>query len=269
MYKTIEKAIEMLNCFAGDQCILSLGEICKKTGIEKSTASRILSTLKKHGCLEKEDRRHGFYRIGYRIHFWNTCYDKQDNLLKLAKPVMKRLRDECGEAISLYTIEGYRRIGIAKIESIHEIGRVFPLGQYLPMHAGASGRVLLAFLPIGKKTAILKHLKLEQYTPNTICTRDKLEESMADIQEKGYGISLGEREEGAFSVTAPIKDGSGFAIASVTISGPIFRLNKNSTKKYIQLVTKAACDISKRLGFLDNDLKLPNVRILENNKQKG
>jgi len=259
----------MLNCFAGDKCILSLGEICKMTGIEKSTASRILSTLEEYGCLEKEDQRRGLYRIGYRIHFWSTCYDKQDNLLKLAHPVMKHMRDECGEGISLYTIEGYRRIGIAGIESIHEISRVLPLGQYLPMHAGASGRVLLAFLPVEKKDNILKHLKMEQYTPNTVCTREKLEESLAAIQEKGYGISLGEREEGAFSITAPIKDGSGFAIASLTISGPIFRLSKTLTKKYIQLVTKAALDISKRLGFLDNDLRLPNVRILQNNKQKG
>jgi len=262
LYKTIEKAIEVLNCFCSNKPKLAVKEITKQTGIEKSCISRILSTLEKHGCVEKTEHP-GVYQIGYRVHFWSTSYNMQTNLFTVAMPTMYRLRDACGEEVSLYVLEGYRRLCIARVDSTHEIAKFAPIGQYFPLHAGASGKVLLAFLPEEKKELTLNSLKLKRHTPNTICDKEKLEKDLCAIRQKGYAISLGEREPEAFSVTAPIMDASNFAVASLSVAGPIFRLNESLSKKYVLLVTEAAKEISKRLGFLDID-KQPNQARFQN-----
>jgi len=250
VYKTIEKAIQVLNCFSSYKPELSVKEISALTGIEKSCISRILSTLEKHGCTEKIENAGG-YRLGYRVHLWNTAYSMQNNLCASALPVMNRLRDSCGEEVSLYVVENLKRLCIARVDSTHEIAKVGPLGQYFPMHAGASGKVLFAFLPKEKRDAILKKEKFKRFTENTVCSKAKLEKDLKDILQKGYAISLAEREPEAFSVTAPIMDASKYAIGCLSIAGPIFRLNEALTKKYVLIVTTAAKEISKKLGFKD------------------
>lgn len=250
MYKTIEKAIQVLNCFCSNNSILPVKEISERTGIEKSCISRILATLEKHGCVEKTGQP-GFYQLGYRCHVWSIFYNLQANLLTAAMPIIKKVRDDCGEEVSLYILEGNQRICIARVDSTHEIAKVASIGQYFPLHAGASGKVLVAFLAEEKRKAILDSLQLKRYTSNTICSKKKLEKDLYTIRKNGYAVSLGEREPEAFSVTAPIKDSSRFAVASLSIAGPVFRLNKILTNRYILLVTEAAKEISKKLGFVD------------------
>jgi DNA-binding IclR family transcriptional regulator len=72
------------------------------------------------------------------------------------------------------------------------------------------------------------------------------------IRDKGYAVSRGEREPDAFSVTAPIWDASGKAVASISISGPNFRLTDKQLKKNIQEILTASKEISYRLGYKDN-----------------
>lgn len=63
---------------------------------------------------------------------------------------MERLRDECEEGVPLYVVEGFRWVCVCRVGSLHEIARVVAVGEYLPLHAGAPGRVLLAYLPENK-----------------------------------------------------------------------------------------------------------------------
>ncbi len=253
MYKTVEKAIYILNCFCNSKPELSVKEISIRTGIEKSIISKMLSTLEKHGCVEKTGH-HGNYRIGYRVHFWNTYYKMQKNLLTIAMPIMEKLGNQCGEEVSLYVLEGYKRVCIARVDSTHEIAKVAPVGRYYPLYAGASGKVLLAFLSDEKQKDILENLDFERYTQNTICDRKTLADDLIKIKSNGYAISLGEREPEAFSVTSPIINLSNHAVASISIAGPIFRLNEELTKKYISLVTNAAMKISTKIGYSNNDI---------------
>ncbi len=80
------------------------------------------------------------------------------------------------------------------------------MGDYLPLHAGASGKVLLAYLPEEKREQIIAGIPLKRYTSLTITNRKDLEESLEEIRKKGFGISRGEREPDAYSVVAPILD---------------------------------------------------------------
>lgn len=246
--KSVSKAIEILNCFSYSKQVLAIGEISQTTGYTKSTVSRLVSTLYNYGCVEKVDG-YGKYRLGYKVYLWGILSQELNNLPTIAGSIMEKLRSECGEEVSLYKIEGDRRVCLLRIESLHEIARVGTIGDCLPLHAGAAGRVLLAYLQEEKRKKIVDRIPLERYTSLTLTDPEKLEESLEKIRKKGYGISQGEREPNAYSVVAPVWDARDQVIASLSISGPNFRLTDKQLKMNIRGVLSAAKDISYKLGY--------------------
>jgi len=96
--------------------------------------------------------------VGYRINLWASISSRQNALVSIAKPAMKDLRDKCGEEIGLYVVEGDRRVCVARVQSVYEIAKVGPVGTYYPLHAGASGKVLLSGLSSLPPGLLLKSL---------------------------------------------------------------------------------------------------------------
>lgn len=246
--KSVDKAVSVLNCFSLEAPIRGVGDISQLTGYTKSTASRLLSTLERHGCVERAGGP-GKYRLGYRVYLWGLISGKQTNLATIAQPIMEQLRDKCGEEVALYVVEGERRVCVERVASVHEIAKVAPIGTYYPLHAGAAGRVLLAYLPSEKRQKFFRKNRLDKITSLTITDVKTLEKDLESIRKKGYAISRGEREPDAFSVTAPVWDASCRAVASLSISGPNFRLTNKKLKKYITWVLAASEELSKKLGY--------------------
>jgi DNA-binding IclR family transcriptional regulator len=123
------------------------------------------------------------------------------------------------------------------------------IGDYLPLHAGAAGRLLLAYMPRMQRHDIISRLPLKQYTDLTFTDPQALEKTFKEIRCKGYAVSRGEREPEAYSVVAPVWDASRQVIASLSISGPNFRLTEAQLQFNIRGVRAAAEEISKRLGY--------------------
>jgi DNA-binding IclR family transcriptional regulator len=249
--QSLDKAISILNCFSVEKHVLGVGDISKMTGYTPSTVSRLLSTLEKRGVLERA-QGYGKYQLGYRIYQWGLLCQKQSNLATFARPVMEKLRDHCGEEVSLFVIADGHRTCLDHVPSKHGIAMVSPLGGKLPLHAGASGQVLLAFMPEEKRKSIVSKENLECFTDKTIIDPDALEEKLKQIRIKGYGISKEEREPGAFSIVAPIRDASEQVIASLGVAGPLYRINDTVMEEYINAVLQAAEEISNKVGFFGN-----------------
>ncbi len=247
--KSIDKAVTILNCYSPDRQVLGVGEISQMTGYTKSTTSRILATLEKRGCVEKAEG-FGKYRLGYRIYLWGNIVRKQISLAAIARPVMEKLRDACGEEVILYVIEGDRRVSLEIAESIHRIANIDRVGRHYPLHAGAAGKILFAYFPKEKRSEFYARGPLEKFTIKTITDVELLEKELEIIRKQGYAVSRGEREPDAFSVNAPVMDASRQVVAGLSVSGPVFRLNDEKLKIYIQLVIAAAKEISEMLGYI-------------------
>jgi IclR family KDG regulon transcriptional repressor len=245
---SVDKAVTILNCFNADNPVLGVSDISQSAGFTISTVSRILSTLESRGVVEKAEG-YGKYQLGYRTYIWGIISQQRNNLATLAKPIMEKLRDICGEEVSLYVLSDSERVCLARVASRHAIAMVGPLGGNFPLHAGASGRVLLAFLSSEKRKEILADTRLQKFTPYTITDLKKLEENLIEIRKKGYGISKEEREPGAYSVVAPIRGADGEVEASLCIAGPLYRLGDEQEEIYIKYVLEAAEEISVKIGY--------------------
>jgi len=243
---SVDKAITILNCFSTEKPVLGVGEISTETGLTPSTVSRLLSTMEKRSVVERADNSRK-YQLGYRIYLWGIFSRSQNTLPKFARPMMERLRDECGEEVSLYVISGDHRICIERVPSKHAIAMSGFIGAKLPLHAGASGQVLLAFLPPEKRNAILENQTLKPYTSNTVMSLDELNAKLENIRKQGYGLSQEEREPGAYAIVAPVWGSKHHVAASLSISGPLYRLSEKQLGLNIDLVMSAAKKISEKI----------------------
>jgi ABC-type glutathione transport system ATPase component len=177
---------------------------------------------------------------------------KAENLLELiefAPTVMEELRDACKEEVSLYVRRGNRKFCIQRVASIHELSMVAALREMSPIHLGASGRVLMAYLSDEGRKRIIEQEGLERITPKTITNPKELEASLKEIRDRGYGISIEEKVPGSYAVAAPIFGADGQLAASLCIAGPLSRLSDEQQDLNIKSIISAARKLSLSLGF--------------------
>ncbi len=245
--KSVEKAVDILSCFTVETPSLSVTEISFLTEFSQSTVSRILATLEKKKCIERMTPG-GKYRLGIKFHQWKSILSQGAGIADLARPVMEKLRDFCGEEVSLYVLSEGNRICVEAVKSRYGLARVTQVGKILPLHCGASGKVLLAYLPENERREIICGKPLEKYTPKTITDPVELEADLKKIRKNGFAMSFEEREAGNYSVVTPVLTKKGKIVASLSICGPLFRLSDEQREKNIAAALDAAQEISQALG---------------------
>ncbi|MED4779898.1 IclR family transcriptional regulator [Brevibacillus choshinensis] len=247
--QTISRTIQILRSFSKDEKELSLAEFHHKLGLSKSSLQRILNTLVNYGFLEKDEKRKT-YRLGNELYYLGKLVEEHSHLLTVTKPYLKAIRDRLGESVYLNIIENNERKCIAFEEGKHDLMTISFIGQTSPLYAGASAKLLLAFLPSEKMTQYLQQTSLQAITDSTVIDKDKLLAELKDIRSQGYASSYGERVIGVCSVSAPILNRWGETIAGVSISAPIIRVTEEIYQQFIQAITDTARQISEEFKFL-------------------
>src|SRR5262249_24989003 len=174
---------------------------------------------------------------------------RQQDLRTVCAPYLERLRQATNETVSLYIRMGDCRVCIEELESGQEIKYSQAVGLTAPLHVGAPGKVLLAFLPPAELEALLAILPLTAVTSHTITDREQLLEELASVRQRGYAVSVGERSPWASAAAAPIWDWSGKPIAALSVLGPSQRLTSEVLLALGQQVQEVALDVSKAFGY--------------------
>jgi DNA-binding IclR family transcriptional regulator len=107
--------------------------------------------------------------------------------------------------------------------------------------------VLLSGLGARELDAMLS--RLSSYTPRTITTKAALRAELDKVREQGYALAVDELEVGLTAVAAPIRSAHGDVIASMSVSGPTFRLTEDRVPAVVDAVLEAALEVSHRLGW--------------------
>jgi IclR family KDG regulon transcriptional repressor len=245
---SVDKAVNILNCFTSQEPVRTVGAISKSTGYTLSTVSRLLSTLEARGVVQKL-KGHGRYQLGPRIYLWGQLCQAQNHLAAAALPAMEALRDRCGEEVSLHIAIDGARSCLERVPSRHAIAMTGDVGGRLPLHAGAAGRVLLAFMDDKNCREYIEKMGLERFTENTLTDVRKLDAELKEIRRLDWALSREEREPGSYSVVAPVREASGRVVASLCIAGPLYRLTDDLAQAYLTDVRSTAAEISEKMGY--------------------
>jgi DNA-binding IclR family transcriptional regulator len=245
---SVEKAIDILFCFDAQHPQLRLTDISQRLGLHKSTTHRLLSLLKKKRLIIA-DAASQLYSLGPGVVELAWLLLRQQDLRTVSAPYLERLRQATNETVSLYVRIGDCRVCIEELESSQEIKYSQTLGLATPLHVGAPGKVLLAFLPPEELEVILATLPLIPLTARTITDRAHLLKELAIVRQRGYAVSEGERSPWTSAVAAPIWDWSGKLIATLSVLGPSQRLTSEILPGLSQQVQQVALDLSAALGY--------------------
>ena len=244
---TADRAIDVLLLFDDSSPVLSAVEVARRLNMSRSTTYRYLQSLRSYDLLEEDDE-HGGFRLGPRVFELARVARKGLGLSEIALPVMHELGEQVDEAVLLTRRSGDQVVCVERVESSHPIRLSYERGHLLPLHAGASAKVLLAFAEPAEIEQVLAHHKLDRFTDATVIDRRKLAAQLKDIRDQGYAISDGEVDTGVRGIAAPILQADGRVTAGLSVAGPAFRLTSERLPDVIAAVRAAAAKISDRLA---------------------
>jgi DNA-binding IclR family transcriptional regulator len=247
--QTVERALSLLDAIGAADRGLTLTDIAHKTGIHKSTSTRLLRTLEASGLVARDEATNG-YRLGRKIFTLAHALERQLDIRALARPVLQRLTDITGEMSSLAILHGDEVMLIERGASRKELGFLAGPGARAPLYCTAAGKMLLAHAD-GDLIADVLAGPLPQLTPHTITSPDALRQELATVRAQGFAIDRCERENGLFGVAAPVRDVTSRVIAVVSFSGPAERINTPSLPEWTRVLCQLAEEMSTQLGWVD------------------
>jgi DNA-binding IclR family transcriptional regulator len=246
--QTVERIASIMRCFTKADTDLGVMEISREIGIHKSTTSRLLSALHREGFVAK-DPETGRYRLGLGLVNLAGVVLEQQNLRQAAQEYIRTLAEMTQETINISILDGDESINIETVRSPKSISFAGRLGRKTPLHCTSTGKVQLAYMNPESRVEILSR-PLAAYTSQTITDPAALHAALIEVSDQGYAISNEEFEEGLVAIAAPIRDHSGQVIASVSISGPTYRMDSEKLAEYTTPLLEAARNISGQLGYI-------------------
>lgn len=243
--ESVLAALEVMDSFL-EESKLSIKDLVELTGMTRNRISRILGTLIHKGYV-MEAAEKGMYTPGPKLLALGNVFETNQSLVVLVRSVLRQLALKTGESATFYVREGMDRVVLAREEGTNAIRFAVSVGQRLDLHAGAAGKVLLAFAPEKEKNIILSRLTLEEITPHTLTDPGRLRDELAAIRATGYSISRGERDPDAFALAAPVFERNDKLIGALSIAGPLSRLNTEGTEKgYVNELLLSAASLSRK-----------------------
>jgi len=246
--KVLDKSLSVLELLLQKGSAMNMTEISEKLEIYPSTIHRILDTLKYRGYVEQNPHTQK-YQLGLKALELGMAKLHQMNLVKEATPYLKELVNQCNETVHLGVLEEEEVLYLAKEESSHTIRMCSYVGKRAPLHCTALGKVLLAYLSAEERKKILGEKVLPRLTENTITDKRELEKELGKVREQGFALDREENEKDVRCVAAPIRNHQGEVIAALSISSPIFRIDKNTQNNLKEALIQTSREISKRLGY--------------------
>ncbi len=232
--RAVDRALSILNCLG--QGNRRSSDLSRALNLHKATVGRLLLSLQHAEMVRRGND--GYYTVGPAVLTLASRFTHgHRTLLDVLREPTRRLWQLTGETIGVHVRVGENRVGIEEIESPQPIKYRGGIGPR-SLHAGAAGRILLAFLPSDERRELLNRMQLVKFTEVTITSRRILEKHLDRDRRRGYAMSFGEAIEGAAALSVPVFDSTGKVVASVSILGPQARLSPRVLRRYASVLLK-------------------------------
>ena len=223
--QTLDRSVAILDAIAR-QGPCTLADLVAETGLARPTAHRLAVALERHALVVRDGD--GRFRLGARLVGWGAAAGAAPALVEPARGVLQRLSADTEESAQLFVREGDQRVCVAMHERASGLRDTVPLGAVLPLTKGSGGRVLLAWAD----------------------DRDRFDVDpgvLAEVRRLGWAATIGEREAGVASVSAPVRLGE-HVVAAIGVSGPAARLGADPGSRFSGAVLAAAADLAHARG---------------------
>jgi IclR family KDG regulon transcriptional repressor len=246
MVKSVFRTIKILE-FLGDKESPTVTDISRDLHFPKSTVHALLATLEKENIVVKD--QHNKYHFGLKLFELGNMAQADLEIRKVASPFMKRLNAELDETVHLTVLEGNEVLYIECFESSKRLRTYSVIGVRAPLYCTSVGKAILAFLEQDEREQILRTIKFEKFTENTITDQSFLMDELHTIAQRGYAVDNMEHEEGLRCIGAPIRNHTGKVFAAISVSGPSQRITLGNVSEIGKVVIAQAEKISEQLGY--------------------
>lgn len=244
---SLARACEILRMIVGAGKSMSASEVARQLSIPRTTALRILHTLCREGLLAREGQE---FRAGGDMFRLGLRALGATHVRELSVPVLRSLSLSTGETTHIAVLRGDKSLILEVYESSHLLHAAHRLGNLVPIHCSATGKVLLAFaIGCANLRDFLKDTELEVRTPNTITSIEGLEAECKRVVRQGYAVDNEEYDMGVRCLAAPVWDASGILAASIGVTSSTTTFTKRRIPEMAEQVRHAAETLSRSLGF--------------------
>lgn len=246
--RALARALDILDAFSLSRPELSLSEIAAAADIPLSTAKRLVSALEERGYLEQSADT-DLYRVGVRAFEVGSVYIQSTSVEAEAHPTLEWLARGCQQTANLGILNRGEVVHIAVVPPDRPIRYFATVGVREPLYCTGLGKVLLSEYSDEQLVEYVNNTEFEQRTRRTLTSLDMLRIHLQEVRDRGYAMDDEESVVGLRCISAPIRNARGEIAAAVSISGASFEFDEQALPKYVESVTRAAGEISTRLGY--------------------
>jgi DNA-binding IclR family transcriptional regulator len=247
----IDKALNILMAFIPENQEMGTLEISKRLGMNNATASRILLTLAKRRFLQQDPKTKTFKLGQSALLIGRAVIDSLNNqFVQIVKPHMDQLRSAVNTSILLEQMINDRSIVMAVSEGQQRIRLAGNVGESVPIHAAVGAKAILAFSDPAVAEKIISRIEVfEQFTPNTISSREELIKNLKEAKRNGYSLDDEETDMGIKAIGMPIFDYRNIVVAGLAVVFPAHRIGKKIDPELLSEIKNTADRISAELSL--------------------
>lgn len=245
--ETADLTLRLLEYLAESSGQCGVTELAQHFDTSKATIFRHLKTLERRQFVV-QDRMTSRYSASIRLFQLGELLRERFDILGAAREEMNRLRDDCGQAVTVTTLAEGEVVVLELVQGRTVIEFGVRRGTTMGLHCSAHGKVSLAFGPASVLERCLRG-PLKAHGPDTVTDAQTLQKQLQQIRKQGWATAANEVLMGVNALAAPIFDHRGAFAGALAIVGSTQHIGAKPAAQQLKLVQDAARRISKTLGY--------------------
>jgi DNA-binding IclR family transcriptional regulator len=242
--QSVERAMNVLSAFHHADGPLTLSELAKRAGMDRSAAQRMVHTLRTLGYIRRDADGHGFLP-GIRILDHTLDCLRLDPLVRRATPVLQELRKTVRERVDLSLFDDLRMLYAVRLQTYRQTFNTTLVGHSVPTFCSSGGWVVMSKLPDSQVREILERSDRSPFTPHTLTGIDDIMDKVIETRSKGYALTENQILSGEIAAAFPVLNTKGQPVAAIHIAGSLAEWTpQDYTNRVVPLGQEAARAIS-------------------------
>lgn len=249
--KSLSFAIDVLSMFTNENPTWGLRDLSKEMDVNHTIIYRILKTYESKNILvQNTDSKK--YELGPGLASILSTYRSKNTLSDLLLPMMEELSDKTNESVFLTWKDKLEGVTVEIAESSNNIRFAVSKGTRTPLYLGASAKAIMAFLSREEQNEVIRQ-GIKKMTAKSMTDSSEIIRDLEKVKDKGWSYTEGEYSDDVFGISTPIFNTRGEVLASLTIAGPIYRINNENKDRILALLIEYTQKITDLISIFDED----------------